>query len=49
MDNDIQHNEKLHPILMQCYIQNDVIKEVNHAKYLGVIIDHRLSWNKHIS
>ena len=30
-------------------IQNDVIKEVKHAKYLGVIIDHHLSWNEHIN
>ena len=37
--------KKLNPILMQYYIQNDVIKEVKHAKYLGVIIDHHLSWN----
>ena len=34
---------------MQYYIQSDVIKEVQHAKYLGVIIDHRLSWNEHIN
>ena len=34
---------------MQYYIQNDVIREVKHAKYLGVIIDHRLSWNEHIN
>ena len=34
---------------MRYYIQNDVIKEVKHAKYLGVITDHRLSWNKHIN
>ena len=34
---------------MQYYIQSDVIKEVKHAKYLGVIIDHRLSWNEHIN
>ena len=33
---------------MQYCIQNDVIKEVRHAKYLGVIIDHHLSWNEHI-
>ena len=32
---------------MQYYIQNDVTKEVKHAKYLGV--DHYLSWNEHIN
>ena len=34
---------------MQYYIQNDAIKEVQHAKYLGVITDHHLSWNEHIN
>ena len=34
---------------MQYYIQNDVIKEVKHAKYLGIISDHHLSWNEHIN
>ena len=34
---------------MQCYIQNDVIKEVKHTKYLGVIIGPHLSWNEHIN
>ena len=33
--------EKLNPILTQYYIRDDAIKEVKHAKYLGVIIDHR--------
>ena len=41
--------KKRNPILMQYYIQNDVIKEVKHAKYLGVITDHRISWNEHIN
>ena len=41
--------KKLIPILTQYYIQNDVIKEVKHAKYLGVITDHHLSWNEHIN
>ena len=26
---------------MQRYIQNDIITDIKHAKYLGVIIDHR--------
>ena len=39
--------KQLNPILMQYYIQNDVIKEVKYAKYLRVITDHRLSWNEH--
>ena len=42
--------KKLNPILTQYYIQNDIIiKEVKHSKYLGVISDHRLSWNEHIN
>ena len=40
--------KKLTPILMQYYIQNDVIK-VKHTKYLGVNTDHHLSWNEHIN
>jgi len=34
---------------MQYHIQDEVIKEVKYAKYLGVIIDHHLSWNDHIN
>ena len=30
------------------YINNHLIKEVTHAKYLGVIIDQNLSWNEYI-
>ena len=33
---------------MQCYTQNDVIKEVKHATYLRVIIYHHI-WNEHIN
>ena len=33
---------------MKYYIQNDVIIDVKHAKYLGVIIYHHI-WNKHIN
>ena len=35
--------KKLNTSLMQYYVQGDVIKVVNHAKYLGIIIDHHLS------
>ena len=45
----LRTTKKLNPILMQYYIQNDVIKEVKHAKYLGFIFDHHLSWNEHIN
>ena len=30
------------------YIDNHSIKEVTHAKYLGVIFDQTFSWNEHI-
>ena len=38
---------KKHPILNQYKIQNKEIKEVAHAKYLGVI-SHNLTWSEHI-
>ena len=38
---------KKHTILAQYNIQNK-IKEVNHAKYLGVTISQNLSWSEHI-
>lgn len=30
-------------------INNEQLKEVDHAKYLGVIMDNKLNWNVHIS
>ena len=30
------------------YINNHLIKELTHAKYLRVIIDQDISWNEHI-
>ena len=33
---------------MQYYIQNQLIKEVTHARYLDVTIDSHLTWNEHI-
>ena len=38
---------KLHSISTQYHIQKHTIKEVTHAKYLGVIIDQHLTWNEH--
>ena len=39
---------KKHPIIAQYTLQNQTIKEVTHAKYLGVTIDKNLSWSEHI-
>ena len=39
---------KKHPTLYKYYIQDKVIKEVIHAKYLGVTLSHNLSWSEHI-
>ena len=38
---------KLHSISTQYHIQKHTIKEVTHAKYLGVIINQHLTWNEH--
>ena len=40
---------KKHPILNQYKIQTKNIKEVSHAKYLGVTISHNLTWSEHIN
>ena len=39
---------KKSPIIYSCYIENSLINEAPHTKYLNVTIDHKLSWNKHI-
>ena len=39
---------KKNPIIYQYYIDNFIVKQATHSKYLGVIIDKRLTWNEHI-
>jgi len=39
---------KKNPIVYQYYIDNSIIKQTTHSKYLGVTIDKRLTWKEHI-
>ena len=39
---------KTFPVLAQYSIQNEIIREVPHAKYLGVTIDQNLIWSEHV-
>ena len=39
---------KKFPLLAQYSIQKEIIREVTHAKYLGVIIDENLIWSEHV-
>ena len=39
---------KKYPITNNYFIDSSPIKEVPHSKYLGVIIDNKLSCNPHI-
>ena len=56
MENDIQFakceflriTNKKYPIFAQYLIQNEIIREVTYAKYLGVTIDQNLKWSEHV-
>ena len=42
-------SNKLNLITSRYYINKTLIREVPHAKYLGVTIDQKLTWHKHIN
>jgi len=44
----LQITNKRNPVIYHYFINDTVIQQVAHAKYLGVIIDEKLSWNEHI-
>ena len=39
---------KKNPIVVQYTLHDNAVHEVTHAKYLGVVIDSKLSWSEHI-
>lgn len=41
-------NKRKHNCNFNFYFNEEVVQRVNSAKYLGVILDHHLSWNTHI-
>ncbi|CAF1942358.1 unnamed protein product [Rotaria magnacalcarata] len=36
-----------HPVEVKC--DNTIIKPLDHTRYLGVIIDKRLNWRRHLN
>ena len=38
---------KKYPVFAQYFIQNEIIREVTYANYLGVTIDQNLKWSEH--
>lgn len=44
-----QPKKTLTNIDIELRIENNLISKVDHCKFLGVIIDEKLSWNKHVT
>ena len=43
----LQITSKQQPVTSEYCLNNSIIKQVNSAQYLGVIIDKNLNWNEH--
>ena len=44
------HRSRIKPNVINKVVRDDhQLTQVNSAKYLGVIIDHKLNWIEHIS
>ena len=41
--------QKKLPITRQIVIENNVLEQVDNTKFLGVYIDHHLTWKTHIN